>query len=94
VNLEIGWETIEFGSEWDRDSRWYDDSGRPLVYTTWTDENSRVVSGPYGPAWYSKFPGRRFPSRTLARRHWGVRARILEEHRVPGRYIFRIREVA
>jgi hypothetical protein len=78
------------GDPLDAGERWFDEDGRPIEYPDWTPGTSRVVSGPYGPASVTKFPGRRFPDRASARRYWGVRARILEEYKVPGRYIFRI----
>jgi hypothetical protein len=61
----------------------------PLDYVDWDNTGTRVVSGPYGTA---AFPGRRFPSRSAARAYWTQRAgKILQEWRVPGRYIFRVR---
>jgi hypothetical protein len=71
--------------------RWADEDGAPVEYRAWSPETSRVVSGPYGPEGFSRFPGRRFPSRSHARQYWARRAHILEEHRVPGRWIFRIK---
>jgi hypothetical protein len=87
---EIGWEAIEWGAEWDPATRWVDAEGVPVEYRNWTGATSRVVSGPYGPPWLSRFPGRRFPCRWMAREYWRARTRIIEEYRVPGRWIFRI----
>ncbi len=53
----------------------------------WCPRTTRVVSGPYGKA---NFPGTRFPTRGAAREYWAARTRILEEHKIKGRYIFRI----
>lgn len=53
-------------------------------YPDWTPATSRVVSGEYG-------PGNRFRTRTEARQYWSERTRIIEEYRVPGKWIFRIR---
>ncbi len=85
---DLEWETREYGSEYER---WADEDGARIEYPIWHPDTSRVVSGPYGPVWYSRFPGKRFPSRTLARQYWCTRARVIEEYRVPGRYMFRIR---
>jgi hypothetical protein len=68
--------------------RWYDENGQRLRYPDWTEETTRVVSGPYG---YSKFPGRWFPDRRKARRYWQLRVgHIYQEAIVPGRWVFRI----
>jgi hypothetical protein len=58
------------------------------AYPDWHPDTSRAVSGPIGKA---TFPGRRFQSRKEARAYWLERAgRIVVEHKVRGRYIFRI----
>ncbi len=85
---ELEWdpETVE-----DAGFRWADVNGLPIEYRVWSPETSRVVSGPYGPEGYSKFPGRRFRDRRSARIYWHTRATIIEEYRVPGRWIFRVK---
>jgi len=60
-------------------------------YRHWDPDTTRVVSGPIGSEEKSKFPGRRFPSRRTAREHWQAAAGIVDEHIIPGRYIFRIK---
>ncbi len=91
---EVSWEAKEFGHEFaEGDSAaWVDELGLPIAYQAWSDENTRVVSGPYGPVGYSDFRGTRFRDRRSARLHWCLRATVVEEYRVPGRWIFRIKK--
>ncbi len=67
---------------------------REHEYPDWNEDTTRVVSGPIGPEHKSRFRGTRFPSRSLARQYWGAKARIVDEHFIPGRFIFRIRKEA
>lgn len=90
-DLEIAWPTEE-GLEEEEGVRWTDDWGQPVTYPDWFPGETRVVSGPYGPATKSRFPGRRFATRYQARAHWEAKARIVEEYRIPGRWIFRIKD--
>lgn len=60
----------------------------PRMYPDWATENTRVVFGPFGRA---SSPGKWFPDRKSAREYWLARAgRIHEEHRLPGKYFFRV----
>lgn len=89
---DVEWETKEWGSEYAVDEAYVDVLGLPIVYQSWSSADSAVVSGPYGPAGMSNFPGRRFRDRRSARVYWSLRATIVEEYRVPGRWIFRIKK--
>ncbi len=88
---DVEWETKAWGSEY---QRWFDEDGQQVEYRDWTDGTTRVVSGPYGPASKSNFPGRRFRDRRSARLYWSLRAGVVEEYMVPGRWILRVRRVA
>ena len=87
---DTDWEAKAWGAEWDAGPRWANEDGMVLEYQDWSPETSRVVSGPLGPPGKSKFRGHRFTTRSEARAYWASRARIIAEHRVPGRWIYRI----
>lgn len=76
---------------WDAEER-YSEDGEQLEYRQWTDEDTRVVSGPIGA--FSMFHGRRFYSRSQARAFWAERADIVEEYIVEGRWVLRIKRGA
>lgn len=62
-------------------------------YRDWRPEDTKVVSGPLGPA--KNYPGRRFRNKAEARRYWLERAgRIHEDNSIQGRYAFRVRRDA
>ncbi len=82
----------EYEQQSEQHATWVDNLGIPIAYQSWSPEDTRVVSGPYGPAPRSSYPGRRFPDRRTARLYWHLRATVVEEHRVPGRWIFRIKK--
>lgn len=71
-----------------------EDAGEAQVpYLHYVPEETKVVSGPIGPA--KKFPGTMFVSKAAARSYWLGRAgRVLEDLSVPGRWIFRVRKDA
>lgn len=86
------WEPVEYGTDAPESDAvvYVDQSGALLSYQHWAEGETRVVSGPYGK---STFPGTWFRDRAEARAHWAQRARIVDEpQRIPGRWIFRIRE--
>lgn len=71
--------------------RWYDDEGRPLEYLDYSPAMTKVVSGPYGPEWKSKYPGRRFATFYQAKAWVEARyGRIRHEWHGGGRYVFRV----
>lgn len=73
-----------------------------VLYPNWDETNTRVVSGPYGgPDRHEDggvvepvkkpFPGKWFATYQEAKAYWTRRAgRIVGEHLIRGRYIFRI----
>jgi len=70
--------------EW---GRYIDEDGERIEYRDWLPERTRVVSGPICG---NNFPGRSFNSVARARSYWGAKARIVEQHWIPGRWCFRI----
>lgn len=69
-----------------------DEKPGKVDYLDYDAAKTKVVSGPLGA---KQFPGRRFASRRDARRYWLQRAgKIIEEHSVNGRYVFRVRKDA
>lgn len=67
-----------------------DEEPPPAEYLDYDPATTRVISGPLGD---KDYPGRRFQTRSQARRYWTTKAgKIIEDLSVPGRWIFRVKK--